>query len=233
MTRNLKALGLALVAAFALSAVMASGASAKTAQFTTQAGTVHIDGAQVETDKFFIGTKELTCTTANLKGTAEGPEQSTVTLTPTYETCHAIVTILGFKVTRTATVTMNGCDYVFQATKETNETPYSADLTVTCHEGNEIEIHVYKNSAEPHSEEVLCTYDIHHQTITDAIQLTNTKDANGVMDIHAHVNANVTLTNTIESATCGTGENLNAKYEGTDTLRATNGNEEYIDLTVS
>ena len=231
MTRNLKALGLALVAVFALSAVVASGASASPALFTAEVSaeeTAKIHGGQIGTDKFVIGTganpAELTCATASLVGKAltQGKQSTEVTLEPTYATCHAIVTVLTVKVTRTATVTMNGCAYKFNATKNTASTPFSADLTIECPEvggvTKTIEIHVYGNAAEPHNGTVICTYDIGHQTISNQIQLTN--DASGTPDdIVAHVNATVALTNTIPNATCTTA--TSSVYTGTDTLTAT------------
>jgi uncharacterized metal-binding protein len=240
MTRELKALGMALAAALALGAVAASGASAEPAKFTAEVGageTAKIHGDQIGTNVLTVGGKEMTCATATLTGEAltKGPESTEVTLTPKYETCHTIVTILGFKVTRTATVTMNGCAYVFSATKETAGTPFSADLTIECpttvepHKQHQIEIHVYKNSAHEHNKEVLCTYDIGHQTIKDAIELTNTPEH----DIVAHINAAVATTNTIQNATCGNEANPTWILTGEDTLTATGEAGESVGATVS
>jgi hypothetical protein len=129
MTRNLKALGLALLAAFALSAVAASAASAQDV-FTTHNGEpAHLHGEQVgdSTDNVF-GMKEhaaeVTCKEATFTstGTVEDGAKEIV-VHPTYPTFvketeeeeHNCESSFGI-----ATVDTTGCDFVL--TGETHET---------------------------------------------------------------------------------------------------------------
>jgi hypothetical protein len=236
MTHIPKLSSLVLAAMFALGVVAAPGASAETARFTTQVGTpetANVHGAQINVDVLSLGgSNKMTCSTATLSGKAltAGSESMEVTLEPTYETCHTIVSILGAFVTRTMTITMNGCAYKFKATKKTEEVPYSADLTIECPAEKQIELHVYDTTA--HNDvgtATLCTYDVSSQTIGNAIQLTNTE----AEDIRAHSEAEVAVTNTIRNSICGEAASLTATYLGEDTLTATNEAGQSVGLTVS
>jgi hypothetical protein len=86
MNRKLMALGLALVASLALTAVMASAASAK---FTS--GTAHtiLTGTQTTTEKFTPGSGfgAISCTTATFSGTTTATEEADWTIKPTYSGC--------------------------------------------------------------------------------------------------------------------------------------------------
>jgi hypothetical protein len=106
MTRNLKALGLALVAVFAMSAFAASAASA--AEFHSEGEGTTVEASQVATHVFKTTAGEITCSTATFKGTQATKTASSITVTPTYPkgTCHII--IFG---TVSAEVNMNGCEY--------------------------------------------------------------------------------------------------------------------------
>jgi hypothetical protein len=248
MTRNLKVLGLALVASLALSAMVASAASGSAALFTSSVGateTAKIHGEQVGTDTFTVNGIPLTCATAPVTGEAKttGSSSTYVEVTPVYGTCHAIVPFIG---TRTATVTMNSCRYTFNATKNTNSsstgptpnvaTPFSADLHITCaNAGDGIEVHVYNTAnASDAGSTVFCTYKIDPQTVLNQIQLTNEAPAGGVTDILAHVHANVSTTFISGSGgfTCGSGT-ITSVYKGTDTLTATNAAGASVNSSVS
>ena len=124
MTRNLKALGLALVAVFAFSAMAASAASASPADFkiASGSGTASAEGTTTQefvTDK---GTK-LTCVEAEGKSSVEGTatvgseqQGSITTVTAAYNNCHA--TILKIPTT----VDMNGCQFRFNAGRLVSDT---------------------------------------------------------------------------------------------------------------
>ena len=86
MNRKIKALGLALMAALALTAVMASAASA---QFTSTSKHTNLTGGQVTTHKFTAGTGigAITCTTATFNGTAASESETTQVVTPSYAGC--------------------------------------------------------------------------------------------------------------------------------------------------
>jgi hypothetical protein len=87
MNSKLKALGLALVAALALTAVMASAASA---QFTSNKEHTIISGFQQEKNHVFSagsGFYSISCSTILVNGTLIGTNDADLTITPTYETC--------------------------------------------------------------------------------------------------------------------------------------------------
>ena len=236
MTRNLKVLGLALVASLALSAVVASAAFGEAALFTsgvlsTETTKLHGGQAAGTTDTFTVNGIPMTCATTTFSGVGitKGTSSTYVKVTPTYATCHAIVPFIG---TRTVTVTMNSCYYTFNATKGTSSsstgptpniaTPFSVDLHITCtNAGDGIEIHVYETSSpNDGGATVFCTYKIDPQTILNQIQLTN--EAGSPTDVLSHIHASVSTTFISGSGgfTCGSGT-MTATYKGTDTSTAT------------
>jgi hypothetical protein len=86
MNRKIKALGLALVAALALTAVMASTASA---QFTSATAHTILSGAQEGNHVFTAGEGfgSIKCTTASFSGTTTSTNETDQTITPTYTGC--------------------------------------------------------------------------------------------------------------------------------------------------
>jgi hypothetical protein len=107
MIRKFKTLGIAMVAVLALSAVVASAASA--ANFTASkyptAGTAE---SALGNDDFKTEAGSVECKAHFLTGSLSEPAAS-ITVTPTYTGCKAF----GFL---NATVNMNGCDYTFYTT---------------------------------------------------------------------------------------------------------------------
>ncbi len=167
MIRNLKALGLALVAVFAMSALAASAAHAVTTdgEFTSD-GAVTVTGSGVEKLTFEAG-QTLTCngdhTVMPVNQTpwaAFNPGAGLTTLTDQshYSSCTASV---GAQ-TLPATVTTNGCDFVIHIgeTKVANVS-YSGTADVVCGAGESIEIHVYQQASHATS---VCTYKVGPQT---------------------------------------------------------------------
>lgn len=229
MTRNLKSLGVALMSALALGAVMVSPALASPAVFTANvpAGvTAKIHGGQVGVNTITFTGLALTCTKVTATGQAvtAGASSTEITVTPEFETCHVVVAGL----TKIATVTHNGCNFKLNATKNTSGKPFSADFTVEC-PSKPIEIHIYNAAASEAT--VLCTFDLGHQTITDQIELTNISGSPD--DVLAHLNVPLTVHNTLPSAVCGQATNEPATYHGTLTLQATDGLSNFVNLTVS
>jgi archaellum component FlaF (FlaF/FlaG flagellin family) len=106
--KNLKILGLALVAVFAMSAVVASGASALSPAFTSEGSPTILTGSQEGSDVFTTHGGTVTCTTATYEGTQTGTESSETEVTPTYSGC----TAFGFV---NVPIDVNGCKYVFTA----------------------------------------------------------------------------------------------------------------------
>jgi hypothetical protein len=114
MIRNLKVLGLALVAVFAMSAMVASAASA--AQFTSAQSTTTLTGEEVngQTELLVTGTG-IKCSEVSFHAHVSSTAVGAVTATPTYTGC---LTSIG----STATVTgfgdhgeENTCDYLIDA----------------------------------------------------------------------------------------------------------------------
>jgi hypothetical protein len=248
MIRNLKTLGLALTAVFAMSAVVASVASAKdlgqhASLFTAnvaggeQAG---IDIEQIGTNQFTLaGLPPFTCTTVKMHGKAitPGPSSTYITVTPTFENCHIVLAGL----TKAVTITHNECNFTFNATTTTTESTPSglsfdrtASLTIECPVGKQIQIHVYGTANPPHNQ-VTCTYDVPAQGPIQGFELTNKVNTpTSVNDIEAHINFTTAITNTTKSAVCGQNENTSMVYAGTATIRATNAaGSAFVDASVS
>lgn len=112
MMRNLKALGLALVAVFAMSALASSTASAT---FHSSLENTSLSGEQTETHEFTVNTGVVVCGVAKFSGFQEKTTAETVSIVPEYKECE-------FQELFEVTVNVNGCDYVFHASSETEGT---------------------------------------------------------------------------------------------------------------
>jgi len=203
MMRNLKTLGPALLAAFALSAVVASAASAETAHFTVEgigAGeTAGFQGEQIGTNTLTINGLTFTCKKATATGEAlsKGPEPSTIVMQSVSEECHVVIAGL----TKTATVTTNGCTGIGRATKNTGGVAFSLDGTLECPEKKQVEVHIYSTASGEAT--TICTYDgTAHQATTGVTELTNEAAASPDY-ILGHTNISFPVDNTIKSAVCG------------------------------
>jgi len=107
MIRNLKTLGLALVAVLAMSAVVASAASA---QFTASSYPTTVTATSaLGNDDFKTEAGSVECA-GHFEGTS-AEASSTMTIKANYTGCKAF----GFAE---ASVNMNGCDYVFHSNGE-------------------------------------------------------------------------------------------------------------------
>ena len=223
MIRNLKALGLALVAVLAMSAVAASTASAGvTTGKITSDGPVTLHGVEDGTNFFeypgeadrvectgstFTGHSVLTHeqTTAGSKHQLIASGSTEVTITPHYNNAHCTAG------THTATVTMNGCDYRFyDFTTTAVADQYSYLTDIVCPPNKDIEVHIYFTT---HNSFIACSLTIKAQTGITGLLATNETDAGG------NTTGTVTLTGKSEnikaskSGLCGSGETTAAKYE--------------------
>jgi hypothetical protein len=113
MKRNLKALGLALVAVLAISAVVASAASAATHDFKSNAQETILQ-AEAIGDQTFISTADdelrLLCKKISISSTIVGKTVSEVTVEPHYGEC-GIYNASAEKLA-VAKVTTKGCHYL-------------------------------------------------------------------------------------------------------------------------
>ncbi len=161
MTRNLKALGLALMAAFAMSAVAASAASAQTNGKLTADGPVTLTGVQTGEElansltafgdilvckgSTYTGHRVISQETTEKDPGKEHeliePGESTATITPHYKDCTQPGT------TRHVVVDMNGCDYVFHVGETTGgEHTYGVTADVVCPPNQKIKVTVWNQA---------------------------------------------------------------------------------------
>lgn len=131
--KSIKTLGLALVAVLAMSAVVASAASAAT--FMSE-GNVNakVEADQSTTHTFSIEGNNVTCTTAHFETAGEiASPASSVTVHPTYTGC----TAFGFVG---STVSTTGCDYVLTAPGKVEGGKVGGNIEVKCGAGSKIVI---------------------------------------------------------------------------------------------
>ena len=215
MTRNLKVLGLALVAVFAMTAVFASAGQGAT-KLTCASYPCIITGHPIEHNKtklhtFTLNTgTSISCTTVTFEGTiAKAADNESVTITPTYDSCS---TAAGGPVT----VNMNGCDYVFHGGSETVGEPHHfagglADLK--CPAGGPTVV-IFANATDHAANKPACTITVTPENNLSENTYTNTTEPIDDVDVTSTVNTKVTKTGVL----CGAA--ATAVYTGGTTLTA-------------
>ncbi len=156
MSIKLKALGLGILAALAISGVAVMNASAEsqaTGHFTSEVAnpTLKVDDT-VEPHRLQLSIEGLTgivCDKSSyvVTWTDGGTTTKDITAEPNYETCHTTGSA------KAVAIKMNGCKYTFtQPNKESAKTEHTVDLTcpanqkvVIEHEGCVIEVHPQNN----------------------------------------------------------------------------------------
>jgi|SRR5215207_4083323 len=212
MIRNLKALGLALVAVLAMSAFAASASQAK--NLTTETGKypATITAGQKTLHEFTVSGRVVTCATASFTGTLSAASKE-LTVAPTYTTCHTVV----FGETWPVTVTTNGCHYLLTNTPENQ-------IHLTCAAGQGIEIHIYTSHANHTAGTSVCTYKVDPQTISTGVSYENTATGSpggkGAVDIKAAASPIVTTRTGGSELLCGPATQ-NATYTGVASGHAT------------
>ena len=133
MIRNLKVFGLALVAAFAMSALVASAASANAAYwFTSDGDWTTLSGSQGGTpDTLATHAGTLSCTTVTYTGSTSATTTNTITLSPAYAGC-TLKPLPG-----AMTFHMNGCVYDIEADGQTTtggvpNGKFDTNTTIVC-----------------------------------------------------------------------------------------------------
>jgi hypothetical protein len=194
MTR-IKTLGLALVAAMALTAVLASAASA---QFTSNKEHTILSGSQKEgsNDVFTAGEGfgGITCVNATFSGTAVNKSESTQVINPNYENC---------KDTFGRTVDVhNGLTYTFTsgAGKGTVHVTGSTTLTVTS------------------GGSVICTVVINTPQTNTGITYTNLGGTKGVESTSHVKNVISTTSGGFFNCGIGNGKHEAGTYDGTEVI---------------
>jgi hypothetical protein len=185
MIRNLKFLGLALVAALAMSSVAVSMASADV--ITSESGGVtSVSGSQEGTDAFKVHGGQVNCTTVTYTGSFSSGASSAL-VTPHYTTC----TFAGLA----ATIAMNGCQYRVNVTGGTST---EGSVDIVCTGSNEITV------TAPSVGKAKCI--VHVPAQTDLTSGTVTKLGSGTT---RELTLDINITNIKYSQTMGTAETGN------------------------
>ena len=235
MIRNIKMLGLLVVAALALSAVIASAAQAETGTYTagltpSTHTTSTLTGEQEGTSEwnhFVAFGQQITCENQGVHyhGTISGGVATQVTITPTYADC----TAEGLP----ETVTMNGCDYIFtRPVTDTGKMTAKADLTCPAGKSIDIEVFLFGTPTGSHTTKV-CTIKVFatgpeteeggvkhtvqelggHVTYTPGKRKVGEKEYDDMT-----VDATITGISAEESSTCGSAKTEEAQFTSTVTL---------------
>jgi hypothetical protein len=225
MTSKIKALGLALFAAFAMSAVAASAASAE--EFHSEVEHTILMSAGNNNQVFNVDAGELVCTEVALNEAEStiGPEEATtseVTATPEYDNCS------NGSVALQVDFATNGCAYVF--TSETDETEH-AQVHIEC-EGKD---------TESGPEGIRITATIFHANCVDVppqtvggqgngsgVHYTNTGAGAGrTIDVEATIGEEIHYK---ETGVCGSETTTNGSYTGTVEVEGTDTNEKQVGI---
>lgn len=179
MIRNLKMLGLALVAVFALSATVASAASAANDLFTSSSPNEKTDLTGESTLPTFTSAGvPVVCNTGTYRGTIEGAAVGAVTVHPVYETnCLTGGTF-------PTTVDTQGCDYLLTGDTDANG---HATAHIECTSG-EIKITVFGDEAHT---ELLMTIGVPPQTVRGIHYDTTTVNGHNALTVTATVEEEV------------------------------------------
>lgn len=228
MTRNLKVLGLALMAVFAFSAMAASAASAQEqGMLTTEAGNpVTLDATEtgVEANSLTAFGEKVECPGSSYDGHEVGSttnpvpnKATTATITPTYNQATCVATPGPHK----ATVTTNGCDYVFHVGETTpagnKEGTYGVTADVVCPATKSIIVDVYFASGNENIK--VCEVTIGPQTGLAGGHLTNTPSEDvDVTGTFKGIKAS-------KSGLCGAASTETAEFHIDATIKGTFGGE--------
>jgi hypothetical protein len=215
MTRNLKTLGLALMVTAAFSALVTSGAQAAPTFSAATAGEWHPTGTPLGTHQLTLAFgASLECGEVHFDPTQTYTgAQTKVRATPTYRNCSATIFAASYPVT----VTHNGCEFEFHATRKIEANTYEGRAQVICPvEVNGIELHIYQAADTTHSQAPRCTFTVKPQTINGILTHNDATD----VDLTANT-ASVFNTRTSGSLLqCGS-ESQIAEYHGATTVTAT------------
>jgi hypothetical protein len=245
MMRNLKALGLAMLAAFALSAAAAADAQAVEGTFSWEEGTTKLVGEADPTapTQLFsvtpgIHTASFKCDEVTGTATVTGTGAASVTAKnivysdtgTTPETNKCTGTADGFAAV--ATVRFNKCDYHFVAGTTEAEAPNGKT------EGT-VEIKCEKAGEKIEVEEAGCTVTVAPQTVGPVYYYTtHTTGHPEEVTVEAKVGKTATLHNNAidyvtSGLTCGSHTETDGTYEGKVTIKGFNASNAQTNVTVT
>lgn len=150
MTRNLKALGLVLLAALAINASAASAA-----EFHSEGTETELAGTLEGSQEIITSLGTMKCATGTYTGKMSGSTASTLTVAPTYKNCS-----IG---TSPVEVEMNGCEYQFHA-----GIGGTGSTSLLCPKEKEITFTVRNMFGED-----VCTLHVHPETGHRTVTYTN------------------------------------------------------------
>jgi hypothetical protein len=216
MIHNVKTLGVTLVAAFSLSAMAATAASAESFAFYG-GNSLTLEGTNDSSEANFIFVSgEVSCPNATYAGTLSGEEASFVELTPSYTGCEAFGLPATFKA--------NGCAYRFTAgTFESGEA--SGSMDIVCPEGKELKIEALSGG------KTVCTVDVPAQTNLSGTSYTNVSSTTHKITVATNTEEKLKYTIT-GSFFCGSGTHEDGGYSG-NALVTTQGAGESTGLAVA
>jgi hypothetical protein len=252
MTRNLKALGLALVAVFAFAAITSSAAQAVplftgyetpsgTRVHTILEGTTESGGSFAET--FITGSGKIQCH-VTYEGTSLTGIDTELTVQPIAfkrpeSTVGPNCISVSAGVTLTAAVSFNSCDYVFHSGVKLASDEYTGTVDVKCtFAGDAIDIKITKNGTV----ETKCTIKVPAQSGLSHVIYRNERKPAGETHVTAEATVNkangkgITYTSEGGLLNCGlaNGEHVEgAEYEGRVTVNGANTSRTPIDVEVS
>jgi hypothetical protein len=210
MIRNFKALGLAVVAMLAMSAIVASAAQAEatTAKFTAQDGTYpeSFSGTNTAGNEVFTTEGGSVECDSSFSGSAAAASQ-TVEAHPVYTNCKAF----GFL---NATVTTTGCNYLFHITTKLALHKYQAHVDVVCTGGAVITIVASTCEATVGAQTGLTTVDL--ETMTNKAPAVNDITVTATIPTELGGTKGIKYTVTKDGFLCpfgGTGAKTGGGYE--------------------
>jgi hypothetical protein len=214
MMRNLKVLGLALVAMLAMTAVAASAASAD--DLTSEISPVTLTGKQTGGGDVFTTTAgTVKCKEVNYTAASVATPTTAVTATPSYpeKTAGGEQNCTGFGFP--ATVATNGCTYRFTIGAAT-----TGGIDIVCAGGQEITV------TAKSGETVKCIVHVPAQNIAAGITYSNTgSGTTREVDITANLAGTLSYKHTAGSGigACTSGSAANGSYTGAGTVTGESG----------
>jgi hypothetical protein len=215
MIRNLKVLGLALAAVFAMSAVAATAASAQNGTITST-GNVTLTATENagQLNAFTAFGLEVQCkgSTYTLHKLNETPHKfipndvSQATITPDYK--QPCVTNPGNFPT---TVDMNGCDYAITLGTTVVANKYNTTFHVVCPGTNQITVKAYTTATKHAENKPFCT--LHIGTQANLAGATATDNLNGQIQLNGTVKGiSAQRTNDEDPLLCAATQTTQAEY---------------------
>jgi hypothetical protein len=205
MTRNLKVLGLAVVAMLSLSAMVATGAQAAAGELHIGANPAWVTADQTTQHVFTIAGVPIKCEKAHFESTTTTPQSTKhIVFKPSYQASDQVegetCTLAGVL----SRVTTGTCSYTFSGTAEKTATV----SVIGCTAGNEIKIEVTASG---------CTVTVGNQATAGHVTFVKgaTNDLVGQNTISGITS--------VGSATCPVGIRgtiTTGTYTGTETIRA-------------